>query len=118
MPGFPMAFVDWAAVPERELYPGVLARLVTGDRMMMARVSVPAGTAVPAHVHPHEQLGWIVAGSATFTIAGETRVLVEGDAYAIPGGVPHAVVPGADGLVALDIFSPPREDYLALPTRD
>lgn len=117
MPDHPPAFLDWSAVPERELYPGVIARLVAHERLMLARVAVPAGTAVPPHDHPHEQAGWILEGSATFTIGDATRTLVVGDHYLIPGGVRHAVVPGPEGLVALDVFSPPREDFLALPIR-
>src|SRR5260221_6486341 len=49
-----------------------------------------------------------------FTIGGETRVLEPGDTYVIPGGVKHSAVAGPEGTVALDIFSPPREDWEAL----
>ena len=112
------AFIDWDALPVRELYPGVLARMVANERLMLARVVVPAGTAVPAHAHTHEQAGWIAEGSARFTIGDESRELGVGDHYLIPSGVPHGVVPGPNGLVAIDVFSPPREDFLALPARD
>ena len=113
-----LAFVDWDALPVRELYPGVLARLVATERLMLARVVVPAGSTVPAHSHSHEQAGWIAQGSARFTIDGVTRDLEVGDHYLIPGGVLHEVIPGADGLIAIDVFTPPREDFLALPIRD
>jgi mannose-6-phosphate isomerase-like protein (cupin superfamily) len=66
----------------------------------------------------HEQAGWIVEGSARFTVGDAARDLVVGDHYLIPSGVSHSVVPGDGGLVAVDVFSPPREDFLALPIRD
>ena len=118
MPAHPSAFLDWEALPVRELYPGVLARMIAHDRLMLAKVVVPTGTVVPPHSHPHEQAGWILEGSARFTVGDETRDLVAGDHYLIPSGVAHHVVPGPNGLVAIDVFSPPREDFLALPTRD
>jgi quercetin dioxygenase-like cupin family protein len=46
-----------------------------------------------------------------FTIEGETRVLSGGEMYLVPGEVPHAVKAGPGGAVALDAFSPPREEY-------
>ena len=50
-------------------------------------------------------------GEFEFTIGGETKTLGQGDAYVIPGGVEHSLV-GNDGWsLALDIFSPPREEY-------
>ncbi|MBS1245340.1 MAG: hypothetical protein H6R41_1877 [Deltaproteobacteria bacterium] len=46
-----------------------------------------------------------------FTIAGETRVLSGNEMYLVPGGVPHAAKAGPGGALALDAFSPPREEY-------
>jgi hypothetical protein len=45
------------------------------------------------------------------TVAGESRRLSGNDIDLIPGGIPHRVVTGPDGAVALDAFSPPREEY-------
>jgi quercetin dioxygenase-like cupin family protein len=46
-----------------------------------------------------------------FTVAGETRRLSGNEMYLVPGGVPHAAKAGPGGAVALDAFSPPREEY-------
>jgi quercetin dioxygenase-like cupin family protein len=46
-----------------------------------------------------------------FTIGDETRIIKRGESWMIPGGVTHAVRALEQGAVALDIFSPPREDY-------
>jgi quercetin dioxygenase-like cupin family protein len=45
------------------------------------------------------------------TIAGETRILSANEMYLVPGGVPHSAKGGRNGAVALDAFSPPREEY-------
>ena len=108
-------FVEWSKVPFKNLFPGIRAQLIGGENLMLARVALEPNGTVPEHAHPHEQYGFIVEGEVDFTIGGETRHLVPGDYYAIPGAVPHAVKVGPSGAVALDIFSPPREDYLSRP---
>lgn len=104
-------FVEWAGRPRRELAPGVRIAVVSGERLMLSRVELEARALVPEHQHPHEQFGYVMQGDAEFTIGGQTRRLQEGEYYAIPGGVAHAVVAGARGAICLDIFSPPRDEY-------
>ncbi|MBI3973837.1 MAG: cupin domain-containing protein [Chloroflexi bacterium] len=104
-------FITWDGRPRRELFPGVRFAVASGEKLMLSRVELDAGAVVPEHQHPHEQFGIVVEGDAEFTIGGETRHLVEGDYYAIPGGVLHKVITGPHGAVCLDIFSPPREEY-------
>ena len=108
-------FVEWSKVPFKNLFPGIRAQLVGGEKLMLARVALEPNGNVPEHAHPHEQFGFIVEGEVDFTIGGETRHLRPGDYYAIPGNVLHDVKVGPGGAVALDIFSPPREDYLSRP---
>lgn len=105
----------WSSVPAKDLFPGIRARFVAGENLMLARVELAPNAVVPEHQHPHEQFGLMLEGEATFTIAGERRRLTAGDYYTIPGNTPHMVQTGPGGAVALDIFSPPREDYLVRP---
>jgi quercetin dioxygenase-like cupin family protein len=56
-------------------------------------------------------MGMMVSGTMEFTIAGETRSLSGNEMYIVPGGVPHAAKAGPKGAVALDAFSPPRDEY-------
>jgi quercetin dioxygenase-like cupin family protein len=93
------------------LAPGVTARIVSGEKLMFSLVTLEPGAVVPAHSHPHEQLGMMVSGTMEFTIAGETRLLTGNEMYLVPGGVPHAAKAGPGGAVALDAFAPPREEY-------
>ncbi len=104
-------FVDPSEVKRRELAPGVTLRTMWGDRIMMSIVEIAPKAVVPAHKHPHEQAGLVLHGEFEFTIGGVTKRVKQGDAYIIPGGVEHSLV-GSDGwALALDIFSPPREEY-------
>lgn len=93
------------------LAPGVTAKIASGERMMLSLVTFAPGAVVPTHSHPHEQMGMLVSGTLEFTIAGETRVLSGSGMVFVPGGVPHAAKAGPGGAVALEVFSPPREEF-------
>ena len=95
----------------RVLAPGVTAKIASGERMMLSLVTLAPGAVVPTHSHPQEQMGLMVSGTMEFTIEGETRALSGSGMYLVPGGVPHAAKAGPGGAVALDAFSPPREEY-------
>ena len=98
-------------IPPRTLAPGVTAKIAPGEKMMLSLVTLAPGAVVPTHSHPHEQMGLMVSGTMEFTIEGETRVLAGSGMYFVPGGVPHSAKGGPEGAVALDAFSPPREEY-------
>jgi len=104
-------FINPSELNRREVVPGVNLRTMWGDKIMMSMVEIAPGARMPAHTHPQEQAGIVMQGEFEFTIGGETRLLKQGDAYIIPEGVEHGVVGTAGWSLALDIFSPPREDY-------
>jgi quercetin dioxygenase-like cupin family protein len=112
VPSFEPAFYNMNALSEVELLDGITARFVVGGRMMFSYVKLAPGAVMPAHSHPHEQLGYVVEGSMVLTLDKEERDLHPGDAYTIPGGVTHRAVGGPHGCIVLDVFSPLREDYL------
>jgi quercetin dioxygenase-like cupin family protein len=86
--------------------------LVSGERMMQMLVTLEAGSHLPEHQHPHEQLTHVLRGRLRLTVAGVAREVGPGQSICIPGGTPHAADVPEDTLV-LDTFSPPREDLLA-----
>jgi len=98
-------------IAPRTLAPGVTAKIASGEKLMFSIVTLAPNAVVPTHSHPHEQMGMLVSGTMEFTIAGETRVFSGNELSLVPGGVPHAAKGGPEGAVALDAFSPPREEY-------
>ena len=93
----------------------VRARVIVGENASLAVVTLEPGAIVPEHRHVHEQLGICLEGSITFTIDGESRSLGPGGTWRIPSDRPHDAVAGPDGAVVIDIFSPVRADWDALP---
>lgn len=85
--------------------------LVYGDRTLMAEFLLERGAVLPRHSHPHEQTGYLVKGEILLTIGDETFTVKPGDSWTIPGGVEHGAEI-VDNSMAIEVFSPVREDYL------
>jgi quercetin dioxygenase-like cupin family protein len=104
-------FVSRAETSQHEIFPGVHIFTMAGERMMISLVEFAPRAVVQPHSHPHEQMGMLLEGELTFTIDGETRTLLPGEMWRIPGGVVHSAVAGDKPVKALDVFHPVREDY-------
>lgn len=90
---------------------GVGIRVAYGEKVMMSYVDIEPNTTIAEHSHPHEQMGMFLEGEAEFTIGGEKKIVKPGMAYLVPSNVKHKVVTFDKSVLALDIFSPPREEY-------
>lgn len=100
--------------PLRTLREGVSFKTVAhGEKTHLTEFHLAKGSVIPEHSHPHEQTGYLVSGRLKFRIGAETFEARSGDGWNIGGGVAHGVDVLEDSLV-IEVFSPPREDYLAL----
>jgi quercetin dioxygenase-like cupin family protein len=96
----------------REPIPGITYKTLThGTRMLFAEFHLGKGRVLPRHSHPHEQTGYLVSGSMRLTIGKESFEARPGDCWCIEGGVEHEALI-LDDSVAIEAFSPVREDYL------
>lgn len=87
-----------------------LRPLVSSDDLMVVRVDIAPGATLRVHEHPHEQAGYVAEGSFTFT-GDERREVEKGDGYYVPSGHRHGVEGHEESAVAIDVFTPAREDY-------
>ncbi len=100
-----------AEAREVEMLPGVTRRTLNyGDHTSVHEMRIAKGHVVPAHSHPHEQTGYLVSGRFLFEMPGLKKELGPGDSWLVPGNVEHTVT-ALEDCVAIDIFSPPREEY-------
>ena len=100
---------DWI-----DMTPGVRRRtLASGTALMQMLVTFQAGSRLPEHSHPHEQVAFVVSGRLRFLLNGgsEVRNLGPGESICLASNVPHGAEALEDTVVA-DTFSPPREDLL------
>ena len=97
--------------PQKKIFDSAKIRTLHGEKIMMSFVDLEPNSVVAEHSHPHEQMGMVLEGTFELTIDGDTRILKKGDAYLIPSNVKHSARAFEAPAVALDIFSPPRENY-------
>jgi len=87
-----VAWYRWDELPREQVSAHLSRRLITGDRMMLAHVYIQKGCVVPRHAHENEQLTYILEGALQFLIGAD------GDAL--------------EDTLDVDVFSPPRQDWL------
>ncbi len=107
-------FFRWNDMPKERVTDMLDRRLITGDRMMLAHVYLKKGCIVPQHQHENEQLTYILEGALRFWIGAdrsEEVVVRAGEVLHIPSNVWHEAEALEDTL-DVDVFSPPREDWL------
>lgn len=107
-----VSYYKWADLPQTAMTPQAGRRLVTGEKVMMVEFTLAKGASVAEHKHPHEQITHVVSGKIEFEVNGARRVMSSGEVVVVPSNVPHAVAVLEDS-VTLEIFSPPREDFLS-----
>ena len=96
----------------RIVAPGIrMKTLCFGRETLMTEFRLSSGATLPAHAHAHEQTGYLVSGHIALTIGDQTHDVRPGDSWCIPGGVEHGAAVLRDS-VAVEVFSPVREDYL------
>jgi quercetin dioxygenase-like cupin family protein len=101
-------------MPKERVTDALSRRLITGERMMLAQVYLDKGCIVPKHSHENEQLTYILEGSLRFWIGedGEEELVVRsGQVLHIPSNVPH-MAEALEDTLDVDVFSPPRQDWL------
>ena len=109
-----VTFFRWDDMPVEQVSPLLGRRLITGDRMMLAHVYLKKGCIVPRHSHENEQLTYILEGALRFHMGDDLSETVDvraGEVLHIPSNVWHRAEALEDTL-DVDIFSPPREDWL------
>jgi quercetin dioxygenase-like cupin family protein len=103
--------VAWAAVELEGLNPLLQRQFVVGQEIMAARVLLKKGCIVPEHSHHNEQLTYILEGALKFWIDDTVVVVNAGEVLTIPANMPHKAEALVD-TVDLDIFTPPRADWI------
>jgi quercetin dioxygenase-like cupin family protein len=101
----------WTSIPAEPMNQMVTRQVIHTDTMTIARLSLRRGALVPRHSHVNEQVSTVESGCLRFIFDDSSVDVRAGESLQIPGNVPHAAEALEDS-VALDLFSPVREDWL------
>ncbi|HET9418411.1 MAG TPA: cupin domain-containing protein [Chthoniobacterales bacterium] len=100
--------------PWIEICPGIRRQTVAHGKTMYQMIAeLEAGSVMPAHQHPQEQIVHLLSGRMKLVVDGTPHELRAGDSFYLASNVPHGVETIEQTRV-LDTFSPPRDEYLAL----
>jgi quercetin dioxygenase-like cupin family protein len=103
--------IAWKDVELEQLNPLLDRQMISGDKIMLARVLLKKGSVVPEHSHENEQVTYILDGALKFWIDGKEIVVRTGEVLCIPSHMPHRAE-AVEDTVDLDVFYPPRQDWL------
>jgi len=105
-----MSHIDLNQIEEKEVVPGIFGKFVHSDNITLAYWRITAGSSLPEHKHPHEQIVNLLEGTFEFTMNGETKTVQPGTAIIVPSNVLHSGKAITDSKL-IDVFYPVREDY-------
>ena len=94
------------------ILPGAHSRLVSGKNTQLSFISMEPGSIFPHHIHPEEQMMFVLRGECDEIILDGEQTMKTNDVVRIPVNMVHGAKIGELGCDALDIFWPARPDYL------
>lgn len=101
-------------VPYTDLVKGAKSRLIAGERLLVSFIEMEPNMVFPLHRHESEQIMIVIEGSMLQTLGDKTVRVSKGDVLVIESNELHGGQVSEEGCKAIDIFVPPREDYLKL----
>ena len=107
-------YLNWDEVELESVNPQMTRRIVTGERLTVARIYFKDGFLVPLHSHVQEQVTQVISGVLRFWIGAnreKTMDLGPGDVIVIPSNMPHEALCIGD-VEETDTWSPRRDDWL------
>lgn len=106
-----MQHLAWDTVKKEILNEKMSRRVVSGEKLMVAKICVSKGCLVPVHHHESEQISIILQGAMKYEVEGRELMARAGEVLVIPSNVPHGSLATED-TIAFDVFSPIRHDWL------
>jgi quercetin dioxygenase-like cupin family protein len=109
---FQQRIVHYPDVPLAELVPGTTSHIVPGERALVSFLTMSANSFFPPHRHEAEQIMIVIEGYMDEIIEGKLYRVKKGDVIVLPSNVEHGGYIREVDCKAIDIFTPPRQDYL------
>ena len=103
----------WDKMEKEKVTDVIFRRVISGERAMLAQIYLEKGAVVPMHSHENEQITFLMQGALKFWIGEEREemVLRAGEVLHRPTRR-HPLPQPLEDCVDVDVFSPPRQDWL------
>jgi len=105
-----MGFIDLNNINKKQIVPGCEGKFIHTEHMTVVYWKIKAGSQIPEHSHPHEQVTTIIEGEFVLTSNDETKSVKPGEIAVFPSNVKHSGKAITDCYI-IDVFHPVREDY-------
>ncbi len=106
--------LTWETVINEEVNPKMKRKIISGEKLMIAKMEFKDGFLVPLHSHKNEQNTQVISGTIRFWL-GENKDQVldlhPGEVLVIPPHLPHEALMIGD-VEEMDSWAPPRKDWL------
>ena len=109
-----LKLLNWDEVELESVNESMQRRIVTGEKMTVARIYFKDGFIVPLHSHPNEKITQVVKGQMLFVFDGneaQEMLLNPGDVVVIPANIPHQATCIGE-VEEIDMWAPRRDDWL------
>jgi len=106
-----MKHLKWNDIPQEQVNERFVRKLAWDGKLMISWMECKRGCYVPPHSHANEQLTCVTRGRWEFEIEGKKIIVGPNEMLFIPPNVIHTAE-AVEDLVAYDIFTPPREDWI------
>jgi quercetin dioxygenase-like cupin family protein len=109
-----MQLIRWDDIPLETVNDWMQRKIVTGERMTVARIWFKDGFLIPQHSHEMEQITQVVSGRLRFRFGEDRSEVLDvgpGEVVVIPSNLPHEALSIGD-VEEVDMWSPRRDDWL------
>ena len=106
--------LNWENVPTEQVTPEMQRKIISGEKMMIARMKFKDGFVVPLHSHINEQITQVISGTIRFWFGDNKDQVMDlgaGDVIVIPANLPHEALMIGE-VEEIDSWAPPRADWL------
>ena len=106
--------LNWNTIPTEQVTPMMKRKIISGKKVMIARMKFKDGFVVPMHHHENEQITQVLSGTIRFWFGEnkeQTMDLNAGDSVVIPANLPHEALMIGD-VEEIDSWAPPRQDWI------
>ena len=106
--------LNWENVPTEQVTPEMQRKIISGEKMMSARMKFKDGFVVPLHSHINEQITQVISGTIRFWFGDNKDQVMDlgaGDVIVIPANLPHEALMIGE-VEEIDSWAPPRADWL------